>query len=50
VPVKIALDPRSALLGRLRPGMSVEASIDTRAEGRAVAATNLVGDAEAAQQ
>jgi len=50
VPVKIALDPRSALLGRLRPGMSVEASIDTRAEGRALAATNLVGDAEAASQ
>jgi membrane fusion protein, multidrug efflux system len=48
VPVRIALDPKSVLLGRLRPGMSVEASIDTKPEGMAVAATNLVGDAEAA--
>src|SRR5215475_13241295 len=50
VPVRIALDPKSVLLGRLRPGMSVEASIDTKAEGTTVAATNLVGDAEAASR
>ena len=30
VPVKVALDPDDPLLGRLRPGLSVEASIDTR--------------------
>jgi membrane fusion protein (multidrug efflux system) len=31
VPVKIALDPHDPLLGRLRPGMSVEPTIDTKA-------------------
>jgi membrane fusion protein (multidrug efflux system) len=31
IPVKIAIDPGSPLVGRLRPGMSVEASIDTKA-------------------
>jgi membrane fusion protein, multidrug efflux system len=31
VPVKIRLDSSQPLIGRLRPGMSVEASIDTRA-------------------
>jgi len=30
IPVKIRLESKQALLGRLRPGMSVEASIDTR--------------------
>jgi membrane fusion protein (multidrug efflux system) len=30
IPVKIRLESRQPLLGRLRPGMSVEASIDTR--------------------
>jgi membrane fusion protein (multidrug efflux system) len=30
IPVKIALDSRQTLIGRLRPGMSVEASIDTK--------------------
>ena len=30
VPVKIRIDPRDPLLGRLRPGMSVEPVIDTR--------------------
>lgn len=30
VPVRIALDDRTALAGRLRPGLSVEAIIDTR--------------------
>jgi membrane fusion protein, multidrug efflux system len=29
LPVKIALDPHDPLIGRLRPGMSVEATIDT---------------------
>jgi membrane fusion protein, multidrug efflux system len=31
VPVKIAIDPADPLIGRLRPGMSVEPTIDTRA-------------------
>lgn len=35
VPVRIALDDRTALAGRLRPGLSVEASVDTRAEAGA---------------
>ena len=30
IPVKIALDPNDPLFGRLRPGMSVEPSIDTK--------------------
>jgi membrane fusion protein (multidrug efflux system) len=30
VPVKIVLDPNDPLIGRLRPGMSVEPTIDTR--------------------
>jgi membrane fusion protein, multidrug efflux system len=30
IPVKIVFDPRNPLAGRLRPGMSVDASIDTR--------------------
>lgn len=35
VPVRIALDDKTALAGRLRPGLSVEASVDTRAEAGA---------------
>jgi membrane fusion protein (multidrug efflux system) len=31
VPVKIVIDPADPLIGRLRPGMSVEPTIDTRA-------------------
>jgi membrane fusion protein, multidrug efflux system len=30
IPVKIAIDPKDPLLGELRPGMSVEPTIDTR--------------------
>jgi membrane fusion protein (multidrug efflux system) len=30
IPVKIVLDPRQPLIGSLRAGMSVEASIDTK--------------------
>ena len=30
IPVKITIDPKDPLLGRLRPGMSVEPTIDTR--------------------
>jgi membrane fusion protein (multidrug efflux system) len=30
IPVKIRLDTSQPLIGRLRPGMSVEASIDTK--------------------
>jgi membrane fusion protein, multidrug efflux system len=33
VPVKITIDPHDPLLGKLRPGMSVEPSIDTRKAG-----------------
>lgn len=31
IPVKVALDPDTPLLGLLRPGMSVEVSVDTKA-------------------
>lgn len=33
IPVKITIDPHDKLLGRLRPGMSVEPTIDTRPKG-----------------
>jgi membrane fusion protein (multidrug efflux system) len=33
VPVKIAIDPKDPLIGRLRPGMSVEPTIDTHPHG-----------------
>ncbi|HYZ24957.1 MAG TPA: HlyD family secretion protein [Rhodopila sp.] len=33
VPVKITIDPRDRLIGRLRPGMSVEPTIDTLDHG-----------------
>jgi membrane fusion protein, multidrug efflux system len=33
VPVKITIDPKDPLIGRLRPGMSVEPTIDTLAHG-----------------
>jgi len=35
IPVRIRLDAHDPLIGRLRPGMSVEASIDTRGAARA---------------
>jgi membrane fusion protein (multidrug efflux system) len=34
VPVRIALDDEDALLGRIRPGLSTLATVDTRAESR----------------
>ena len=34
VPVKITIDPHDPLIGRLRPGMSVEPTIDTRPRER----------------
>jgi membrane fusion protein (multidrug efflux system) len=34
VPVKIVINPADPLIGRLRPGMSVEPTIDTRASGK----------------
>jgi len=37
IPVKIALDPHDPLAGRLRPGMSVEPTIDTKPTTDAVA-------------
>jgi membrane fusion protein (multidrug efflux system) len=33
LPVKITIDPHDSLLGRLRPGMSVEPTIDTHPKG-----------------
>jgi membrane fusion protein, multidrug efflux system len=39
IPVKIRLDPHQQLIGQLRPGMSVEASIDTRPNVAASSAT-----------
>jgi membrane fusion protein (multidrug efflux system) len=33
IPVKITIDPQDGLLGQLRPGMSVEPTIDTRSKG-----------------
>jgi membrane fusion protein (multidrug efflux system) len=33
IPVKITIDPHDKLLGSLRPGMSVEPTIDTKAKG-----------------
>ncbi|MDE2514935.1 MAG: HlyD family secretion protein [Rhodospirillales bacterium] len=43
IPVKIALDPNTKLLGRLVPGMSVEASIDTQSQGQG--ASSHIADA-----
>jgi membrane fusion protein (multidrug efflux system) len=39
IPVKIALDPNDPLFGRLRPGMSVEPTIDTKPAADAVLST-----------
>ena len=39
VPVKIVLDPNPSLGTLVRPGMSVEATIDTRADGATASAT-----------
>jgi membrane fusion protein (multidrug efflux system) len=39
IPVKIYLDSRQTLIGRLRPGMSVEASIDTKSPAATATAT-----------
>ena len=39
IPVKIALDPNDPLAGRLRPGMSVEPTIDTKPPRDAVVST-----------
>jgi membrane fusion protein (multidrug efflux system) len=33
IPVKITIDPRDKLFGRLRPGMSVEPTINTKSKG-----------------
>jgi membrane fusion protein (multidrug efflux system) len=42
IPVRIRLDSHDPLIGRLRPGMSVEASIDTRPAARStIAACDL---------
>ena len=35
IPVRISIDPNQELAARLRPGMSVVASIDTKAKGQA---------------
>ena len=42
IPVKIVARPNDALVGRLRPGMSVEPTIDTKARhGRAYAMSGV---------
>ncbi len=46
VPVRIALDHRPANAPPLRPGMSVEVAIDTRAEGGTVTANGGAGGGE----
>ncbi|BAN49891.1 HlyD family secretion protein [Metapseudomonas resinovorans] len=40
IPVKVVLDPGQSLLGQLRVGMSVEASIDTGSADATIARTN----------
>jgi membrane fusion protein, multidrug efflux system len=47
VPVKIVLDPHSALGKLVRPGMSVEATVDT---GRVVAAAGAPAPPQTAGQ
>jgi membrane fusion protein, multidrug efflux system len=39
IPVKVVLDSRQPLIGSLRPGMSVEAAIDTKLDAKAASAT-----------
>jgi membrane fusion protein (multidrug efflux system) len=48
IPVKIVLDPSQPLIGSLRAGMSVEASIDTRRLAGAVPAATCAASAGAA--
>ncbi len=50
IPVRIALDADTTLLGRLRPGMSVEATIDTKPATRAARATPTVSFAPNTQR
>jgi membrane fusion protein, multidrug efflux system len=45
IPVKIDLDSRQTLIGSLRPGMSVEASIDTKLEGGSAATVDCAAAA-----
>jgi membrane fusion protein, multidrug efflux system len=45
IPVKIYLDSRQTLIGSLRPGMSVEASVDTRSPGGTAAAASCAAPA-----
>jgi membrane fusion protein (multidrug efflux system) len=47
VPVRIALPPNGPLASLLRPGLSVEVSVDTRTEGNKTAEGAVVGTAEA---
>jgi membrane fusion protein (multidrug efflux system) len=48
IPVKIVLDSRQGLIGSLRPGMSVEASIDTKAAAGSAPAASCAGSAVSA--
>jgi membrane fusion protein, multidrug efflux system len=43
VPVRIRLPAHGPLAGLLRPGLSVEVTVDTRTQGEAVAAGGIVG-------
>jgi len=47
VPVRIAVPPDGPLANLLRPGLSVEVTVDTRAKGEATADGAIVGAAEA---
>ena len=49
VPVRIAVPTDGPLSSLLRPGLSVVVTVDTRAEGAAVAQGGIVGTAEAKQ-
>lgn len=49
VPVRIALPHTGPMAGRLRPGLSVEAEVDTRAEGRDLIGIDGTGGADKAQ-
>ena len=47
VPVRIALPREGPLARLLRPGLSVNVTIDTRDQGETIAADGIVGTAEA---
>lgn len=48
VPVRVEVDPHNPLAGRLRPGLSVEVSVDVRGEGTGESVAGVFGAALAA--